>query len=120
MYKGINRTDQSDPIMLLICLASANPVFPRAAQAIPAGNSPTSRAVRMANPETVSPSRDLSVSVQIRKVLLLTPLFAIDPNNYGMQNRHTKKADFRLKVSLDTREEIRTPDQLCVRQPLYH
>ena len=63
MYKGINRTDQSDPIMLLICLASANPVFPRAAQAIPAGNSPTSRAVHMANPETVSPSRDLSVSV---------------------------------------------------------
>ena len=49
--------------MLLIGRAFANPVFSRAAQAIPAGNSPTSRAARMANPETVFPSRDLSVSV---------------------------------------------------------
>ena len=24
------------------------------------------------------------------------------------------------EVSFSTREEIRTPDQLCVRQPLYH
>ena len=45
---------------------------------------------------------DLLPVKEVRKVLLLTPLFAIDPNNYGMQNRHTKKADFRLKVSLDT------------------
>ena len=27
---------------------------------------------------------------------------------------------FGLQVLFDTREEIRTPDQLCVRQPLYH